>query len=71
MLSHRLWDTGFVDLAGDQGLLGQCEGRTAATVVATLREHTHRFATVSPHVAIDPPSSFATAARPALPANPR
>ena len=24
------WDTGFVDLAGDQGLLGQREGRTCA-----------------------------------------
>jgi hypothetical protein len=54
-------------LAGDQGLLGQCEGRTAATVVATLRERTHRFRDRVAHVAIDPPSSFATALRHALP----
>ena len=26
------WDTGFVDLGGDQGLLGQIEGRTSAAV---------------------------------------
>jgi hypothetical protein len=24
------WDTGFVDIAGEQGLLGQVEGRTSA-----------------------------------------
>jgi transposase len=30
------WDTGFVDLAGVQGLLGQVEGRTSAGVVRQL-----------------------------------
>ncbi len=34
------WDTGFVDLDGDQGLLGQKEGRTSAAVVEWLRERT-------------------------------
>ena len=32
------WDTGFVDLAGDQGLLGQREGRTGAAVIDWLSE---------------------------------
>jgi transposase len=27
------WDTGFVDLAGGQGLLGQREGRSGAAVI--------------------------------------
>jgi len=30
------WDTGFVDLAGHQGLLGQTEGRTSKTVTDWL-----------------------------------
>ncbi len=30
------WDTGFVDLAGSQGLLGQREGRTGAGVIDWL-----------------------------------
>ena len=34
------WDTGFVDLAGVQGLLGQREGRTGAAVIAWLSERT-------------------------------
>jgi len=33
------WDTGFVDLAGDQGLLGQAEGRSSATVIDWLAAH--------------------------------
>ncbi|MCX2935023.1 transposase family protein [Mycobacterium sp. CVI_P3] len=37
------WDTGFVDLAGDQGLLGQREGRTGATVIAWLSERSVAF----------------------------
>ena len=36
------WDTGFVDLAGDQGLLGQREGRTKAAVIDWLGERTPR-----------------------------
>ena len=37
------WDTGFVDLAGSQGLLGQREGRTGAAVIDWLRERTPQF----------------------------
>lgn len=33
------WDTGFVDLAGDQGLLGQREGRTGAAVIDLGRDN--------------------------------
>ena len=36
-------DTGFVDLAGSQGLLGQREGRTGAPVIDWLRERTLQF----------------------------
>ena len=36
------WDTGFVDLDGEQGLLGQREGRTGATVIAWLSQSQHR-----------------------------
>jgi transposase len=31
------WDTGFVDLAGDQGLLGQHEGRSGAAYATAIR----------------------------------
>ena len=37
------WDTGFVDLAGDQGLLGQREGRTGAAVIDWLSERAPAF----------------------------
>jgi len=37
------WDTGFVDLAGGQGLLGPIAGRTTAAVVAWLTERTPQF----------------------------
>jgi hypothetical protein len=48
-----LSDTGFVDLAGNQGLLGQCEGRTTATAVAVLAERTDRFCDGVAYVAVD------------------
>src|SRR6185312_16046188 len=48
------WDTGFVDLAGVQGLLGQREGRTGASVVAWLSERTPEFREAVEFVAIDP-----------------
>ena len=57
------WDTGFVDLAGDQGLLGQREGRTGATVVAWLREQTPEFRQAIEYVAIDPAAAYASAIR--------
>ena len=37
------WDTGFVDLAGDQGLLGQRDGRTSAAVVDWLSQRSPQF----------------------------
>ena len=48
------WDTGFVDLAGNQGLLGQREGRTGAAVVSWLAERTAQFREGIEYVAIDP-----------------
>jgi transposase len=57
------WDTGFVDLAGDQGLLGQREGRTAAAVIDWLRERTPQFREAIDYVAIDPAAVYATAIR--------
>ena len=48
------WDTGFVDLAGVQGLLGQREGLTGSAVVAWLSERTPEFREAVELVAIDP-----------------
>ncbi len=57
------WDTGFVDLAGDQGLLGQREGRTSATVIDWLTERTPEFRAGIEFVAIDPAAVYAAAIR--------
>lgn len=57
------WDTGFVDLAGDQGLLGQHEGRSGAAVVAWLKARTPRFRESIQYVAIDPAAAYASAIR--------
>ena len=57
------WDTGFVDLADDQGLLGQREGRTSAVVVDWLREQTEEFRAGIEFVAIDPAAVYASAIR--------
>jgi transposase len=61
------WDTGFVDLAGDQGLLGQVEGRTAASVIDWLAGREPDFCDAVAFVAIDPAASYASAIRTALP----
>jgi transposase len=37
------WETGFVDIAGDQGLLGQVDGRTSAAVKAWLQARNQAF----------------------------
>ncbi len=37
------WDTGFVDLDGEQGLLGQREWRSGATVINWPKERTPEF----------------------------
>lgn len=57
------WDTGFVDLAGDQGLLGQREGRTGTAVIDWLRERSDAFRAGVEYVAIDPAAVYATAIR--------
>jgi transposase len=57
------YDTGFVDLAGTQGLLGQREGRTSAAVVDWLREQTPEFRETIQFVAIDPAAVYAKAIR--------
>ncbi|MGH3971572.1 MAG: transposase, partial [Mycobacterium sp.] len=57
------WDTGFVDLDGEQGLLGQQEGRTGATVVDWLTERTPEFRAGIEFVAIDPAAVYASAIR--------
>jgi transposase len=57
------WDTGFVDLAGDQGLLGQREGRTGAAVIDWLSERSEAFREAVAYVAIDPAAVYATAIR--------
>jgi hypothetical protein len=48
------WDTGFVDLDGEQGLLGQHTGRTSAAVIAWLQAPTPHFREAVEDVAIDP-----------------
>lgn len=57
------WDTGFVDLSGEQGLLGQVTGRTTACVVDWLRERSPAFRAAIRFVAIDPAASYAAAIR--------
>ena len=62
------WDTGFVDLTGDQGLLGQREGRTTAAVIDWLSERSPEFRERIEFVAIDPAAVYAKAIRtPRLP----
>jgi transposase len=57
------WDTGFVDLTGDQGLLGQREGRTSAAVIDWLSERSDEFRAGIEFVAIDPAAVYASAIR--------
>lgn len=55
------WDTGFVDLGGEQGLLGQTEGRTGAAVRQWLSEQSETFRAGITHVVIDPSAAYAAA----------
>ena len=57
------WDTGFVDLAGNQGLLGQREGRTGAAVIDWLHARSTEFRDAVEFVAIDPAAVYASAIR--------
>jgi hypothetical protein len=57
------YDTGFVDLAGPQGLLGQVTGRTSKCVVGWLQARTSEFRQAVAFVAIDPAACHAAAIR--------
>jgi transposase len=61
------WETGFVDITGDQALLGQVDGRTSAAVQAWLAARTPAFRTGIEVVVIDPHAGYAAAVRAALP----
>lgn len=61
------WHTGFVDLAGEQGLLGQTVGRRVMDVTAWRNERGEGFTASITHVAIDPSAAYAKAVREALP----
>ena len=57
------WDAGLVDLAGDQGLLGQRAGRTGAAVIDWLSERSDAFRESVAYVTIDPAAVHASAIR--------
>jgi transposase len=61
------WETGFVDITGGQGLLGQVDGRTSAAVQAWLGARTQAFRDSVEVVVIDPHAGYAAAVRAALP----
>ena len=61
------WHTGFVDLAGDGGLLGQVVGRRAKNVTDWLGQRSQVFRDTIEFVAIDPAAAYAAAVRTALP----
>ena len=61
------WETGFVDITGDQSLLGQVDSRTSAAVQAWLAARTEAFRAGIEVVVIDPHAGYAAAVRAALP----
>jgi transposase len=61
------WETGFVDITGDQALLGQVDGRTSAVVQAWLAQRSAEFREGIEVVVIDPHAGYAAAVRAALP----
>jgi transposase len=61
------WETGFVDITGDQGLLGQVDGRTSTAVKAWLAARSPAFRDAIEVVVIDPHAGYAAAVRAALP----
>jgi transposase len=61
------WETGFVDITGDQALLGQVDGRTSAAVKAWLGARTDAFRAGVEVVVIDPHAGYAAAVRAVLP----
>lgn len=67
----RIWidrfDTGLVDITGTGGLLVQLNGRSAKPVSDWLAEHDPAWRAAITHVAIDMSTTYAKAARDALP----
>jgi hypothetical protein len=61
------WHVGFVDLSGDQGLLGQVEGRTIAAVTGWLDQREVAWRRQVAFVAIDMCTIFKSAVHAALP----
>lgn len=61
------WHTGFVDLTGDQGLLGQVEGRSGGDAGAWLAARTPQWRESVAVVAIDMSSAYRAAVREHLP----
>jgi transposase len=55
------WDTGFVDLTGEQGLLGQASGRTSAPVTEWLSARGEQFRAGVRYVLIDPAAGYRAA----------
>ena len=61
------WDTGLVDITGDQGLLAQVNGRNSATVIDWLEGRPANWRAAITHVAIDLSMVYARAVRLGLP----
>lgn len=61
------WETGFVDIIGGQGLLGQVDGRTSTAVKGWLAARTQAFREGIEVVVIDPHAGYAAAIRAELP----
>ena len=61
------WHTGFVDLTGDQGLLGQVEGRSSSDAGSWLAARTQQWRDGVHTVAIDMCSAYRAAVREHLP----
>src|SRR5205807_2132130 len=61
------WHVGFVDITGNQGLLGQIEGRDATGVAAWLKSQAQDWRAAVRYVAIDMCAPFRAAVRRALP----
>jgi len=61
------WETGFVDITGEQSLLGQVDGRSSAAVQAWLAARSPEFRAGIEVVVIDAHAGYAAAVRTALP----
>jgi len=61
------WDTGLVDITGDQGLLVQVNGRNSAAVIGWLDEREAAWRQQITHVAIDLSPAYARVVHQALP----